>query len=44
MREQIQPIIEMYNNIDWDLMREVAAEQIKELEEVLIEQEKNFGV
>ncbi|MDZ5609603.1 hypothetical protein U2I54_21725 [Bacillus pseudomycoides] len=42
MREQIQTIIEIGNNIDWDLMREVVAEQIKELEDILVEQEEIY--
>ena len=42
LAEQIQPIIEVYNNIDWDSIREAIAEQIKEIESILIEHEKNF--
>ncbi|MFK4375254.1 hypothetical protein ABH948_000650 [Bacillus sp. RC218] len=42
LAEQIQPIIEVYNNIDWDSIREAIAKQIKEIESILIEHEKNF--
>ncbi|MCC2539193.1 hypothetical protein OCF57_04045 [Bacillus cereus] len=42
LSEQIQPIIEIYNNINWDSIREAVAEQIKEIEAILIEQEKKF--
>ncbi|WP_257206144.1 hypothetical protein [Bacillus thuringiensis] len=42
MHEKIQPIIEMYNKIDWDLLREAVAEEIKELEDILVEQEEIY--
>ncbi|MDA2437036.1 hypothetical protein PDN50_15250 [Bacillus cereus] len=42
IREKIQSIIEMYNKIDWDLLREAVAEEIKELEGILVEQEENY--
>ncbi|WP_257152856.1 hypothetical protein [Bacillus toyonensis] len=41
-RQQIQTIIELCNKIDWDLMREVVVETIKEFEEVLVEQEEDY--
>ncbi|MEK4578240.1 hypothetical protein [Bacillus sp. FSL R12-0074] len=42
MREKIQPIMEIYNKIDWDLLREAVAEEIKELEGILVEQEEIY--
>lgn len=40
--KQIQPIIEMYNTIDWDSMREAVAIQLKEIEGILFEYEKDY--
>ncbi|WP_255293665.1 hypothetical protein [Bacillus wiedmannii] len=40
--EKMSPIIEMYNKIDWDLLRETVAEEIKELEAILVEQEESY--
>ncbi|MDA1664872.1 hypothetical protein PDK09_05125 [Bacillus cereus] len=41
-QEQIQKIIELCNNIDWDLMREVVAEQVKDLDQTLSEQVEDY--
>ncbi|PGO70246.1 hypothetical protein CN983_10760 [Bacillus cereus] len=38
--EQIKPIIDMYKKINWDLIREAVAEEIKILEGILIDQEE----
>ncbi|MDA2246258.1 hypothetical protein PDM98_19275 [Bacillus cereus] len=42
IREKMSPIMEMYNKIDWDLLRETVAEEIKELQGILVEQEEIY--
>jgi len=43
INNQMQSMIEAMNNaIDWDLVSEAVARQIKEVEEILVEQEEDF--
>src|SRR5689334_14426344 len=40
--KQIQSIIEMCDNIDWDLIGEETAERIKEIDGILKKHEENY--